>query len=193
MARLVLRLSVLSFAHVWCRIGACSMRAFVEQRVGCVRRCVAGPAVAAILVAASASPLPAAGVSIEGEEPARSLKLHLDNASVEGALTALSEKFGFDYVGPKSPGKTSGLSTTLSGSLHSILSRLLRNRNHSIVRSSRSPGGIRKVVLIDSRIGSNLKPGQRPGYRRAKPAARRSDAATKTAPQKPSSRKQRGR
>jgi len=124
----------------------------------------------AMLIGLSTSMVSAASIRVEGERPNQVLRIHLENASVERALGILSKKFGFEYIGPTSGKSSSNVSMTMSGTLDTILGRLLRNRNHSIVRAASSPSRIRRVVLIDTRLGSKQVHIERPGYRRSRPA-----------------------
>ncbi len=138
---------------------------------------------ATMLIGISTSMVTAASIRVEGDRPNQDLRIHLENASVERALGILSKKFGFEYIGPANGKSSSNVSMTLSGTLDTILGRLLRNRNHSIVRAASSPGQIRRVVLIDSRLGSKQVRTERPGYRRSKPTPARVKAKDpKTAP-----------
>lgn len=138
---------------------------------------------AAMLIGISTSMVTAASIRVEGDQPNQDLRVHLQNASVERALGILSKKFGFEYVGPANGKSSSNVSMTLSGTLDTILGRLLRNRNHSIVRAASSPSRIRRVVLIDTRLGSKQVHIERPGYRRSKPSPPRAKATPqKTAP-----------
>lgn len=131
---------------------------------------------AAILFGVSTSIASAASIRVEGDKSSQNLKVHLENASVERVLGILSKKFGFEYIGPSNGKSSANVSMTLSGTLDTILGRLLRNRNHSIVRAASSPSRIRRVVLIDTRLGSKLTPGERPGYRRTRPVSPRANA-----------------
>ena len=106
----------------------------------------------------------AAGISIEGKRPSDRLTVRVENAKVEDVLGKLAETFGFEFVGAAGAASGAGWSATLTGDLNAILDRLLRNRNHSIVRAPGAPGTIRRIVLIDGLAGS--KPvASRPTYK----------------------------
>lgn len=96
----------------------------------------------------------AAGVTIDGDEPGREVTVTMENASVDAVLKELHEKYGFDVEGLKHATAGEVLNATLSGSLSDVITRLLRNWNHVIVRSDQAPTGIRKVVIIDAAYGT---------------------------------------
>ena len=106
----------------------------------------------------------AAGVSIERSNSSEALTVRIENAKVEEALGKLAEVFEFEFVGATADAPSARGSAILSGTLNSILDRLLRNRNHMIVRAPGAPSKIRRVILIDALVGS--KPVRsRPPYR----------------------------
>ncbi|MGI9381526.1 MAG: hypothetical protein ACR2PO_00100 [Methyloligellaceae bacterium] len=106
----------------------------------------------------------AAGVSIKGDNASDQLTIRIENAKVEDVLGKLAQTFGFEFDRAAGSNSSASWSATLTGDLESILDRLLRNRNHSIVRSPGAPGTIRRIVLIDAYTGS--KPvASRPTYK----------------------------
>lgn len=97
----------------------------------------------------------AADVTIDGESPRQSIMLVVEDAPVETILENLREKYGFEIGGiERAIQRSDPLSLKLSGSLYSILERLLRNRNHVIVRSPDNLSGIEKVMILDADYGS---------------------------------------
>lgn len=109
----------------------------------------------------AALPSEAASVRIEGESPGDELTVEVRSANVEAVLDTLGKKFGFDFVGPSGGAASPVWTATLRGDLDRIVSRLLRNHNHSIVRSMSSPRRIERIILIDRTAGSRLVPASR--------------------------------
>ncbi|SFV29571.1 hypothetical protein [Hyphomicrobium facile] len=102
-----------------------------------------------------AQPSLAASLTVAGDSPRESVTLTIEDMAVGGILQNLSEKYGFEILGIEKVDEGGDtLSATLSGDLHSILERLLRNRNHVIVRSTDTVSGIEKVIVIDAVYGA---------------------------------------
>ncbi len=74
----------------------------------------------------------------------------IEDATLTYVLDDLSKKCGFVIDGLEHATSRDLLSMTISGTLQGILERLLRNRNHLIVRSPNNPCGIVKVMILDS-------------------------------------------
>lgn len=85
---------------------------------------------------------------------AGAVTLTIDNASVADALKALHERYHFELEGLSKLGSGDVLTATISGSVYDVVTRLLRNRNYSIVRLDGAPGGIRRVTIIDEKFGA---------------------------------------
>jgi hypothetical protein len=100
------------------------------------------------------APLQAASLSVEGEGPRGSITVTIEDAPLAFVLDDLRMKYGFEIDGLEHATSPDLLSMTISGTLPGILERLLRNRNHLIVRSSDSPCGIAKVMILDSGYGA---------------------------------------
>ncbi|WP_045836341.1 hypothetical protein [Hyphomicrobium sp. 99] len=102
-----------------------------------------------------AQPLLAASVTVAGESPRENITLTIEDVAVNDVLQNLGEKYGFEVGGVEKVDEGGDtLSATLSGDLYSILERLLRNRNHVIVRSANTVSGIEKVMIIDAAYGT---------------------------------------
>lgn len=110
------------------------------------------------------TPLHAANIKIDGDDPRRSITVTIENATVDLVLEDLRTKYGFEVGGLKNANKGEPISATMSGDLRSVLERLLRNWNYMIVRSPNKTGVIDKVVIIDAIYGAQpSKAGQRAG------------------------------
>ena len=100
-------------------------------------------------------------VRIEGDSASERLTIHVENSNLEEVLAQLALKFGFEFNAPNAKKKNSEpqwTATLAAGNLESLLQRLLRNHNHSIIRSDGAGGPIRKVLLLETRSGSKLMP-----------------------------------
>jgi hypothetical protein len=111
-------------------------------------------AVASSLLCVLCVPLPASALVIDGNEPKQKITVVPENSTVEHILQDLSARYGFEIKGIENVGAGDTLSPTLTGSLHEVLVRLLRNRNYVIVRSPENASGIAKVMILDSNYGA---------------------------------------
>jgi hypothetical protein len=100
------------------------------------------------------APLYAATVTVTGDNPRNSVTVTMESATLDLVLEDLRKKYGFEVGGLQNVDKGDRLSATMTGSLQSILGRLLRNRNHIIVGSSDNDSGIVKVMILDSAYGA---------------------------------------
>lgn len=80
------------------------------------------------------------------------------DAGVDEVLAALALHFAFAVERGAPPDQTVRFSGRLSGSLDQLLDRLLRHEGHVIVRSAEAPGGIARVVLLESKGGATPAP-----------------------------------
>ncbi len=102
-----------------------------------------------------ASPLLAAGLTIVGDGPRDNITLTVEDMAVGAILQNLGAKYGFGIGGADKVGEGDDmLSATLSGNLYSVIERLLRNRNHVIIRSADTVSGIERVILIEAAYGA---------------------------------------
>jgi hypothetical protein len=69
-------------------------------------------------------------------------------------LEELRKRYGFEVSGLENAKQGEGLSATMSGSLQSVIERLLRNWNHMIVRSADNNSGITKVMILNATYGA---------------------------------------
>jgi hypothetical protein len=102
----------------------------------------------------SGTPLRAAGVTVSGDSP-RDITVAIDNTTVDLVVEDLCKRYGFEVGGLQYANKGDPLTATMSGSLQSILERLLRNWNYMIVRSSDNESGIVKVLILDAAYGAS--------------------------------------
>jgi hypothetical protein len=84
--------------------------------------------------------------------------IETSDASVDEVLATLAVHFAFAVDRSTPPGQTVRFSGRLSGSLDQLLDRLLRHEGHVIVRSAEAPGGIARVVLLESKGGTMPAP-----------------------------------
>ena len=92
------------------------------------------------------SPLVAGSVSISGEAQGDRLQIKVENASTADVLQRLGERFGFKVQGLRKAKSGGEFSATFTGTLRTILERLLRNRNHKIEQSFENDSAISGVV-----------------------------------------------
>lgn len=112
----------------------------------------------------SQTALHAANVTVTGNDPRQNITVTIEEATVDFVLEDLHKKYGFEVAGLQQNIRGEAQSVTLSGSLHVILERLLRNWNHMIVRSTDNESGIAKVMILNSTYGAAPS---RPGQERA--------------------------
>jgi hypothetical protein len=123
------------------------------------------------------APLPAAAtVTIDGNEPRQRITVIIQDATTGAALRDLGRTYGFEINGALAS-DAKPVSITVSGSLDDVLTRLLRNVNHVIVRAPGSPSGIAKVIITGR---SAAQPGSSAGIANGAP----------TPPEPPSSAQQ---
>ena len=97
--------------------------------------------------------LQAATVKISGDAPRTSITVTIDDAKIDAVLKDLQARYGFEVSGLDNAARGEALSMTISGTLQSVLERLLRNRNHMIVRSPDNASGIAKVMILNAQYG----------------------------------------
>jgi hypothetical protein len=108
--------------------------------------------------------LKAASVKVSGDAPRRSITVEIDGATVGAVLEDLRTRYRFEVSGLGNAANGDALTMTISGNLRDVLGRLLRNRNHMIVRSADNASGIAKVMILNSTYGAGPK---RPDLKRA--------------------------
>ncbi len=99
-------------------------------------------------------PLQAATVTIDGDNPKQSITVTIEDAKVAAVLDNLHKRYGFEVLGLKNVNHAEALSATMTGTLQSVIERLLRNWNHMIVRSPDNAGGIAKVMILNADYGA---------------------------------------
>jgi hypothetical protein len=104
----------------------------------------------------------AANVTITDGDPRQKITVTIEDATVDFVLDNLHKKFGFELAGlPPNIAGGEAQTVTLSGNLHVILERLLRNWNHMIIRSPDNESGIAKVMILNATYGAGpARPGQ---------------------------------
>jgi len=96
----------------------------------------------------------AADVRITGDDPRNTIAISAENSRVNEILQSLAGKYGFKIKGIEHVGAAETITTDLSGSLPEVLARLLRNRNHMIVRSPDNTSGIESVMILNANYGA---------------------------------------
>jgi hypothetical protein len=107
------------------------------------------------------APVPAlaAGVSVTGDDPRQSITVMIEDATIDVVLKDLHGRYGFEMLGLENVKKGEALSGTMTGSLHSILERLLRNWNHMIELTPEEGSGVAKVMILNASFGAAPNPG----------------------------------
>jgi hypothetical protein len=110
----------------------------------------------------SQSAAQAANVTITEGDPRQNITVTIEDATVDFVLDNLHKRFGFELAGlPPNIAGGEAQTVTMSGNLHVILERLLRNWNHMIVRSPDNQSGIAKVMILNATYGAGpSRPGQ---------------------------------
>ena len=85
--------------------------------------------------------------------PRERITVTIRDTGLGAALHDIGRTYGFEIKGTLADGNEA-VSTTLSGDLESVLTRLLRNVNHVIVRSPDNRSGIEKVIIIGRQLGA---------------------------------------
>ena len=106
-----------------------------------------------VLLTALAGPAGAVGVRID-EDGGSNVTLTIESAPIDAVLKALHERYGFELEGLSNLGSGEALNAKLSGSISEVVTRLLRNWNHVIVKSEDAPDEISKVVIINANYGT---------------------------------------
>lgn len=94
-----------------------------------------------------------ATITVKCESPRQNLTVAIENATVSLILERLGKCFGFEVAGLQMAEKGEALSGQVTGTLPSILHRLLRNWNYMIVHSN-NQSGIAKVMILNSIYGA---------------------------------------
>jgi hypothetical protein len=101
---------------------------------------------AACCIAVHAALPASATVTIDGNEPRQRITVTIQDADLGAALRDLAQTYGFEIKGTLAS-DARPVSMTVSGRLDEVLTRLLRNVNHVVVRAPDSRGGIAKVII----------------------------------------------
>ncbi len=104
---------------------------------------------------AGLSNLYAQNIRIEGTDPKGQLVVTVEESSLGNVLLQLGTAFKFSIEGLENDSDGSQFSASYSGTLDKILLRLLKNRNHMIVRSTKNASGIARIVIIDNSSGDD--------------------------------------
>jgi hypothetical protein len=99
----------------------------------------------------SAAAPPAATITMTCKDRQQHISVELQNAALPAVLDKLGKCFDFEVGGLQNAQRGETLSTTLSGTLPHILTRLLRNRNYVIVRSS--AGDVTRLAILNPDYG----------------------------------------
>lgn len=111
-------------------------------------------AVVFAVLALLADPALAVGVTID-DDAGSEVTVVIENAPVDAVLKALHERYGFELEGASNLGSTEILNAKLTGSISEVVTRLLRNWNHVIVKAEDASDKISKVVIINANYGTD--------------------------------------
>lgn len=114
--------------------------------------------VLALALLSAATAALAENVTITGDKPRQSVTVTTENADVASVLEALSSKYGIEVEGLQLIDRAETQTITLTGDLYKVLGRLLRNRNHVIVRSAEAASGVAKVMILNASVGAKPLP-----------------------------------
>jgi hypothetical protein len=109
----------------------------------------------AVCMAASPAVAQAANVTVSGEDPRSSITVTIEDATIDFVIEKLRDTYGFDVSGLSTETRGDPQTMTVSGTLRSVLERLLRNWNHVIVASQDNKTGIAKVMIVNSNYGAS--------------------------------------
>lgn len=109
----------------------------------------------AVSILLGTAPARAGGVTLEENSSDRTFKVTLNNASIADLLRELQGKYGVEVRGLEDFSETDAVSTSYSGTLPSILNRLLRNQNFSLVRSNANPTGMLRILISPAKASPN--------------------------------------
>src|SRR5690606_28453182 len=98
--------------------------------------------------------LHAGSVEVEGDKARETITVTIADAKLDAVIENLRQRYGFEVYGLEKTAVGEALTATLSGSLQSVLERLLRNWNHMIVRSPDNDSGIAKVMILNANYGT---------------------------------------
>lgn len=88
-------------------------------------------------------------VIIEGNVASKPFSVHIKEAPLEDVLRKLGKTFSFTVSGFEKTNSKNNISGEFSGTLNVVLQRLLRNRNHMIIRSHGTNAKISKIVMLN--------------------------------------------
>ena len=121
----------------------------------------------ASILALSLANAHAGSVLVEGNVADQPISVSIDNAPLTDVLSRLGQIFSFSIKGLEKAGSKEKISGKYSGKLDVVLQRLLRNRNHMIVRVLGKKTTIDYIVLLSTynaatpNVASKQLPGQR--------------------------------
>jgi len=101
--------------------------------------------------------LRAESVTIEGSSPSESVQFIMTASTTADALQAIHEKYGVEVTGSDNISGNDPTSTTYTGSITSIVGRLLRNQNFVIVRGNKNVTGIDRIQISGSTHAADPK------------------------------------
>ncbi len=94
-------------------------------------------------------------VKFSGASPKTNITITVEDSSISDILLAIGNEYQFDIDGAEQLNSNRKFSITFTGSLETILLRLLRNNNHLIVSSASNIAGIKRIVILKERTGGN--------------------------------------
>jgi hypothetical protein len=98
----------------------------------------------------------AAAITVEGDAPLKSIAVTIEGATLNNVVLDLSQKYGFEVKGVEMLNNAYTLSARMSGSLRSVLEKLLQHCNYCnymILPSPDNKSGVERVVILKSTHG----------------------------------------
>jgi len=96
----------------------------------------------------------AASVVIARATPGEEMTIKAEAAPVAEILQRLADQCAFKIVGAERAGAAEAMTVDMKGSPDVLVSRLLRNRNHMVVRSPANACGIEKITILNGNYGA---------------------------------------
>ncbi len=93
-------------------------------------------------------------VTIAESKTKQSITIEIKDATLSDVLAEIGKNFNFHIKGLEKNIVSDRFSATYQGTLQTILDRLLRNRNYMIVHREDKKQKIDKLVILDTKVGS---------------------------------------
>jgi hypothetical protein len=97
----------------------------------------------------------AAAIKVEGDAPLKSVAVIIESATLSNVVNGLSNKYGFEVKGREMLNDSQPFSAHISGSLRSVLEKVLRYCNNCsyIILPGPNEVGVGKLIILKSPHG----------------------------------------